>query len=174
MAGQKNENKKLEAKIILVGNTGVGKTCIATTYKEGKFDSLHKPTIGAAYFQKNFAFPNGSSLKLHIWDTAGQDRFKSIAPLYYKDAHAALVVYAIDDESSFTAVDSWINQLEEHGNIPKMVKFLVGNKSDIDKDRRKVQMKDARKYSDQYKMEFYETSAKVNDGSINDMFSTLA
>ena len=101
-------NNKLEAKIVLVGSTSVGKTCIATTYKEGKFTADHKPTVGASYFQKNFAFPDGTTLKLHIWDTAGQEKFLSVAPLYYKDAHAALVVYAIDDESSFTKVDSWI------------------------------------------------------------------
>ena len=174
IASQKNENQKLEAKIILVGSSGVGKTCIATTYKEGKFTSGHIPTVGAAYFQKKFAFPDGSTLKLHIWDTAGQDRFKSIAPLYYKDAHAALVVYAIDDEPSFTAVSAWIDQLDEHANVPKMVKFLIGNKSDVDKDRRKVMIKDGKKYSEQQKMEFFETSAKVNDGSINDVFSTMA
>ena len=89
-------------------------------------------------------------MKLHIWDTAGQDRFKSIAPLYYKYAHAALVVYAIDDEQSFTAVGGWIEQLDEHANVPKMVKFLIGNKSDMDKDRRKVMIKDGKKYSDQH------------------------
>ena len=88
-------------------------------------------------------------MKLHIWDTAGQDRFKSIAPLYYKDAHAALVVYAIDDEPSFNAVSGWIDQLDEHANVPKMVKFLIGNKSDVDKDRRKVMIKDGKKYSEQ-------------------------
>ena len=72
------------------------------------------------------------------------------------------------------AVESWIEQLDEHGNMPKMVKFLIGNKSDVDRDRRKVKLVDGRKYSDQKSMEFFETSAKVNDGSINDVFSTLA
>ncbi len=123
---------------MIVGSDAVGKTCIATTYKEGKFPSSPKPTVGAAYFQKNFAFPDESILKLHIWDTAGQEKFRSLAPLYYKDAHAALVVYAIDDEPSFVAVDSWIDQLDQHGNMPKMVKFLIGNKSDMERDRRKV------------------------------------
>ena len=112
--------------------------------------------------------------KLHIWDTAGQEKFKSVAPLYYKEAHAALIVYAIDDEASFVAVDSWISQLDEHGNMPKMVKIVVGNKSDVEKDRRKVALKDGKRYADQRTMEFFETSAMVNDGTINDVFSTLA
>ena len=139
---------KLEAKIVLVGNSAVGKTCIATRYKEGKFTNDHKPTVGASYFQKNFQFPDGSTLKLHIWDTAGQEKFKSVAPLYYKDAHAALIVYAIDDEASFIAVDNWIEQLQMHSNMDKMVKIVVGNKSDLEKERRKVPMKDGKKYAE--------------------------
>ena len=158
----------------MVGSSGVGKTCIATTYKEGKFITGHVPTVGAAYFQKKFAFPDGSTLKLHIWDTAGQDRFKSIAPLYYKDAHAALLVYAIDDDSTFNAVGGWIEQLDENSNVPKMVKLLIGNKSDVEKDRRKVMIKDGKKFAELNNMDFFETSAKVNDGSINDVFSTIA
>ncbi len=102
-------NAKLEAKIVLVGSSGVGKTCIATRYKEGKFESDYKATVGAAYFQKNFGFGDGTQLKLHIWDTGGSEKFKSVAPLYYKDAHAALIVYAIDDEQSFQQVDYWLD-----------------------------------------------------------------
>ena len=165
---------KLEAKIVLIGSSGVGKTCIAERYKEKKFTEEHKITVGAAYFNKNFGFPDGSTLKLHIWDTGGQEKFKSVAPLYYKDAHAALIVYAIDDETSFTAVDSWIQHLDDHGNMPKIVKFVVGNKSDVDKDRRKIPQKEGRAYAQQRGMQFFETSALLNDGSINDLFSALA
>ena len=143
MRGTAEKNSsKLEAKIVLVGNSNVGKTCIATRYKEGRFISDHKNTVGAAYFQKNYGFPDGTQLKLHIWDTGGQDKFKSVAPLYYKDAHAALIVYAIDDEQTFSQVDYWINQVENHGNMEKMVKFVIGNKSDVEKERRKVLMKE--------------------------------
>ena len=71
-------------------------------------------------------------------------------------------------------MDSWISQLDEHGNMPKMVKIVVGNKSDVEKDRRKVALKDGKRYADQRTMEFFETSAMVNDGTINDVFSTLA
>ena len=67
-----------------------------------------------------------------------------------------------------------ISQADEHGNRPKMVKIIVGNKSDVDKDRRKIMMRDAKRFADHRVMEYFETSAKVNDGSINDVFSTLA
>ncbi|TNV75826.1 hypothetical protein FGO68_gene10410 [Halteria grandinella] len=165
-------NAKLEAKIVLVGSSGVGKTCIATRYKEGKFESDYKATVGAAYFQKNFGFPDGTQLKLHIWDTGGSEKFKSVAPLYYKDAHAALIVYAIDDEQSFQQVDYWLDQLRDHGNMPKMVKYVIGNKSDV--ENRRVQIKEGRRYAEGNQMPFFETSALVNDGSINDVFSQLA
>lgn len=162
-------SSKLEAKIVLVGSSGVGKTCIATRYKEGKFEADYKATVGAAYFQKNFGFADGSQLKLHIWDTGGSEKFKSVAPLYYKDAHAALVVYAIDDEQSFQQVDYWMDQLSDHGNMPKMVKYVIGNKSDV--ENRRVPRKDGSKYAEKNNLPFFETSALVNDGSINDVFS---
>ena len=94
---------------MLIGESNVGKTCIATRYQEGKFVSNHKPTVGSAYFQKNFGFPDGSQLRLHIWDTAGQDKFNSVGSLYYKDAHAAIIVYAINNENSFSRLDHWLN-----------------------------------------------------------------
>ena len=164
----------MEAKIVLVGNSGVGKTCIASRYTEGKFNSNHEATVGASFFVKNYTFPDGSVLKLNMWDTAGQDKFKSIGPLYYKDAQAAVLVYAIDDESSFVAVDSWIEQLENNANVPNLVKIVVGNKSDVPKERRKVTMMDGKRYAEERQMEFIETSAMVNDGTINDLFATLA
>ena len=99
---------KLEAKIVLIGNSGVGKTSIAVRYKENKFNANPKATVGASYFQKNMAFKDGSMLRLHIWDTGGAEKFKAIAPLYYRGAHAALVVYSIVDENSFRSLDDWI------------------------------------------------------------------
>ncbi len=95
-----------------------------------------------------------------------------MAPLYYKDAHAAIVVYAIDNEESFNQVDYWLTQLDDHGNQPKMVKIIVGNKSDL--DTRKVSVQEGKSFADQKRMQFFETSALLNDGSINDLFSSLA
>ena len=78
MRASVKSGNKLEAKIVILGSSGVGKSCIATRYKEGRFSNDHKATIGAAYFQKNFGFPDGTHLKLHIWDTGGQEKFKSV------------------------------------------------------------------------------------------------
>ena len=145
MAGQANRGDiKLNAKVVLIGNSGVGKTSIALRYKEGRFNDNPRATVGASYFQKQFAFRDGSKLRLHIWDTGGQDKFKSVAPLYYKGAHAALVVYSIIDENSYRCLDEWLKQLEEHGNIPKMIKIIIGNKNDVDKEERKVEARQGR------------------------------
>jgi small GTP-binding protein len=101
-------SNKLEAKIVLIGNSGVGKTSIALRYKEGKFSDNPKATVGASYFQKTIAFKDHTQLKLHIWDTGGSEKFRSVAPLYYKGAHAALVCYSIIDDNSFRSMDDWL------------------------------------------------------------------
>ncbi len=105
---------------MLVGNDSVGKTSIATKYIEGKFISEHKPTIGLSYFRKDFAFPDGSTLRLHIWDTERPEKLRSAGLQPYNSAHAAFVVYAIDDEDSFFDLDSLIKKhLNQHGKSPR-------------------------------------------------------
>ena len=99
-----NNNKKstqvLEAKIVIIGASSVGKTCIANRYSLGKFDSNQAATVGAAFLEKKYQFSDGTLMKIHLWDTAGSDRFKSLGPLYYRDAHAAMIVYSIGDADS--------------------------------------------------------------------------
>ena len=143
MKGVNNRSSdvKLEAKVVLIGNSGVGKTSIALRYKEGKFNENPKATVGAAYFQKTVLFKDGSQMRLHIWDTGGQEKFRTIAPLYYRGAHAALVCYSIVDDNSFRAMDEWIKQLDEHANSQKMVKFVIGNKCDVNKEERRIELR---------------------------------
>ena len=111
---------------------------------------------------------------MNIWDTAGKEMFYKVPSPYIKYAHAAIIIYAVDEEESFVSLDYLISKADEHGNRPKMVKIIVGNKSDVDKDRRKIMMRDAKRFADHRAMEYFETSGKVNDGSVNDVFSTLA
>jgi small GTP-binding protein len=92
---------KLEAKIVLIGASFVGKSSIALSYKEGRYDSHLKPTVGASYFLKNVGFKDGGNMRLHIWDTGGSEKYKTMTSLYYRGAHAALVVYSVSDENSF-------------------------------------------------------------------------
>ena len=108
---------------------------------------------------------------MKIWDTAGQEKFKSVGTMYYKMAHAAIIVYAINNENSFQQLDTWLEHLDEHGDQPKIFKIIVGNKCDL--QDRKVSIKDARKYADSRGLQFFETSALTNEG-ISDVFTTIA
>ena len=109
---------------------------------------------------------------MHIWDTGGSEKTKSFTQLYFRDSHAAILVYAIDNLDSFAQIDKWNEYLEEKGNNPNIVKILVGNKSDL-RDRRKVPSSEGKKYAESKGMEFFETSAMVNDGMIHDLFNSL-
>ena len=112
-------------------------------------------------------------MKIHIWDTAGSDRFKSMGTLYYRDAHAAMIVYSVDNAESITQVDPWLEQLENNCNNPKVIKFLVGNKSDIEKGQRKVSLKEGKEVADAHKMDFFEVSALFTKGDITGMFTEI-
>ena len=140
---------KLEAKIVLVGSSGVGKTSIALRYKESRFKENQQSTIGASYFQQDVSFKDGGLLRLHIWDTAGQEKYAPIANFYYRGAHAALVCYSVTDDSTFKSLDDWIKKLEYHGDIDKMIKFVIGNKCDCERDERQVDFKSGKTFAEQ-------------------------
>lgn len=102
------QEQKLEAKVVLIGNSGVGKTSIALRFKDGTFSDNPSATVGASYFQKVMTLKDGTQLRLHIWDTGGAEKFKSVAPLYYRGAHAAIVCYSVMDELSFRGTEEWL------------------------------------------------------------------
>ena len=104
----KNAPKNLQAKVVLIGNSGVGKTSIAQSYKDGRVSSNISATIGASYFEKSVFFKDQSSLKLNIWDTGGQEKHRAVNSLYYKGAHAALVCYSVCDQNSFRCLEEWL------------------------------------------------------------------
>jgi small GTP-binding protein len=83
-------------------------------------------------------FENGGNMRLHIWDTGGSEKYKTMTSLYYRGAHAALVVYSVSDDNSFQALDDWLTQLEENGTSEKTIKIIVGNKSDVSKHERRI------------------------------------
>ena len=108
---QKKSSQILEAKIVIIGASSVGKTSIANRYQYGKFDSSYNATVGAAFYEKKYQFADGQIIKLHIWDTGGSERFDALGSLYYRDAHAAMIVYSVDSAESVTQVDSWLSKL---------------------------------------------------------------
>jgi Ras-related protein Rab-5C len=167
------EKKILEAKIVLLGDVSVGKTSIASRYCKNSFNEHHINTIGGAYQQQKVVLNNGAMVKLHIWDTSGQERFRAMTNLYYRDAQVAILTYDITSESSFASIDFWIEELKFKVENENMILCLVGNKSDVSQDERKVSTAKAKNFAQENNMIFYETSAKTGDG-IKDLFVTIA
>jgi small GTP-binding protein len=120
----------IEAKIVLLGDSGVGKSSIAQRYCKDTFSENYDVTIGGAYMQQTLTI-SGTVVKMHIWDTGGSDRFRSLVSMYYRDAHAAIVCYDLGNELSFKGVDYWTNEMKQKNNMSNFVLALSGNKCDI-------------------------------------------
>ena len=165
-----SEETETEIKVVVVGQSDVGKTCIVSYLINGKFDNNTTPTLGAAFASKSIQVKN-QNVMLQIWDTAGQERFRVFTPMYYRGAQAALVVYSIKDEDSFNEVDYWVRNIREN-NGSTVSLYLVGNKSDLDYDRT-VTEEQGREKADKINAEFFETSAVTGDG-IEVLFDTVA
>jgi len=113
-------------KLIMLGNTNVGKTCLCIKKSKGHFNELNESTIGAAYFNCLIK-DDDNSYKIQIWDTAGQEKYRALVPLYYRNASAAIVLYDVTNEVSFNDAKYWIEELQ---NINCVI-YLVGNKCDL-------------------------------------------
>jgi Ras-related protein Rab-5C len=159
-----------DLKIVLIGATSVGKTCIVKRGTTGLFESGTMPTLGASYTSKLVAV-NDTSARLLIWDTAGQERYRGITHMYYRNAAAALLVYSINDRDSFNQVDIWLRSLQD--NTPSgVLVFLVGNKSDLDENRQ-VSIQEGQDKATTIHATFSEVSAKTGLG-IEELFICVA
>ena len=122
------------AKILMIGESGVGKSCLISRYNKNEFSASHLATI-AIDFKMKLAEINGSRVKMQIWDTAGQERFSTLTNGFFKGSDGIVVVYSICDEKSFDNVNKWMNQV--HARAPVDVKILiVGNKIDLESERK--------------------------------------
>ena len=156
-------------KIILVGDSGVGKTNILTRYINNEFSFSTQSTVGVEFSGKMIK-KDGKAIKLQIWDTAGEERYKSITNAYYKGSKGALVVYDISKRTTFENVNKWIDELKLKGSEDIII-MLVGNKSDLE-DKREVQIEEVENKSKLYKIAFCETSA-MNGKNIEQVFDSL-
>ena len=156
-------------KLILVGDSGVGKTNILSKYLKNNFDPDSKATVGVEFGTKNIEIDN-KKIKVQIWDTAGQERYKSITSTYYKGAKGAFIVYDITRKSTFDNIDKWIGDLKNNGD-ENMIVYLVGNKSDLN-DMREIRKDEAMTKSEKYNIAFSETSALYGD-NIHKIFQDL-
>ena len=148
--------KKVNYKLVLVGDSAVGKSCVATRYVSDDFYEFQEPTIGASFMAKKITIDN-TEIKLEIWDTAGQERYHSLTPMYYRGAKAALVVFDITNRISYERSRSWVSELRQNCN--DVIIILVGNKIDRE-SQRNVEKDVVSSYAYENDLEYIETSAK--------------
>jgi len=148
-------------KILITGESGVGKSSLLLRFTDDTFDNEQAATIGVDFKVKVINI-DGSNVKLAIWDTAGQERFRTLTPSYYRNAQGAILVYDVSSRQTFSRLDTWFEELETYATNPSIVKMLVGNK--IDKERREVSREEGLKFARKHSMLFIEASAKTKDG----------
>ena len=162
--------KEAKYKILILGDSKVGKSCFLTRYADNTYEEDYLSTIGMDYKIKNYELEDGRIIKLYIWDTAGQDKFRSITSNYYKGADGIILIYDITDRKTFNSVRNWINNIKEEAPN-KVALVLAGNKVDDEKNR-KVQESEGKKIADEYSLPFFECSAK-SDINVTQTFDAL-
>jgi small GTP-binding protein len=153
------KNHDLVFKIIIIGDSGVGKSCLALKGIKKTFIDYYTPTIGFEFYTFNIRI-NDSIIKLQIWDTCGQEAFRSLINSFYRNSALAMIIYAIDDINSYNHIEEWLNEIKTKvGQETKL--YLIGNKLDLEKERQ-VNTEDAEKFSLDNEFDFFiETSAKT-------------
>jgi len=172
MSGGKKTSEH-EIKICLLGDVSVGKTSIASRFCKNTFNENYINTIGGAYQQQNIVLNNGAKMKLHIWDTSGQDRFRSMTNLYYRDAQVAILTYDVTNEQSLESLNYWLQELNDKVDQDNMLLCLAGNKNDVDPSEKRVPTSKGKQFAEEHNMVFYETSAKTGAG-VKELFQTIA
>lgn len=157
-------------KLLLIGDSGVGKTCVLFRFSEDAFNSTFISTIGIDFKIRTIEL-DGKKIKLQIWDTAGQERFRTITTAYYRGAMGIMLVYDITNEKSFENIRNWIRNIEEHAS-QDVEKMILGNKCDMN-DRRMVSKERGEKLAIEHGIKFMETSAKASI-NVEEAFFTLA
>ena len=159
-------------KVITLGKSGVGKSCILRRLTDNTFDENTIATIGLTSILKEIKLKNGKNIKLKLIDTAGQEKYKALSKSYFKNVDAVLFIFSINSEESFNDIKSWINLFNENSNGKASIPhYLVGNKLDLERNVSKELVDDFINENTNYK--YFETSAKENIG-INELFEDLA
>mmetsp|Transcript_53480 Transcript_53480/g.48089 ORF Transcript_53480/g.48089 Transcript_53480/m.48089 type:complete len:204 (+) Transcript_53480:164-775(+) len=157
-------------KLLLIGDSGVGKSCLLLRFSDDSFTTSFITTIGIDFKIKTVEI-DGKRVKLQIWDTAGQERFRTITTAYYRGAMGVLLVYDITDEQSFLNIRNWMRNIEQHAT-ENVKKILIGNKADCN-DERVISETRAQELANEYGIKFFETSAK-SDINVYESFVTIA
>jgi len=172
------EDYKFLFKIVLVGNAGVGKTCLVRRFTQGVFPGGQGATIGVDFMIKTLTV-NGIRVKLQIWDTAGQERFRSITQSYYRSAHSLILVYDISSQPSFDALPQWCRDIDQYGGVTSgdkavnrnLFKVLVGNKCDKD---REVPTDIAEKFAEHNNFDLFMETSALQAENVEKLFREIA
>uniref|UniRef100_A0A4W3K021 RAB1A, member RAS oncogene family b n=1 Tax=Callorhinchus milii TaxID=7868 RepID=A0A4W3K021_CALMI len=157
-------------KLLLIGDSGVGKSCLLLRFADDTYTESYISTIGVDFKIRTIEL-DGKTIKLQIWDTAGQERFRTITSSYYRGAHGIIVVYDVTDQESFNNVKQWLQEIDRYAS-ENVNKLLVGNKCDLT-TKKVVDYTTAKEFADSLGIPFLETSAK-NATNVEQAFMTMA
>ncbi|KAI5309726.1 GTP-binding protein of the rab/ypt [Ascosphaera atra] len=168
-------------KLVLLGESAVGKSSLVLRFVKDQFDDYRESTIGAAFLTQTISLDENTAVKFEIWDTAGQERYKSLAPMYYRNANCAVVVYDVTQASSLDKAKAWVKELQRQANEDIII-ALAGNKLDLvdsesdgqgDQSKRAVPTEEAEAYAREAGLLFFETSAK-SATNVRELFTAIA
>ena len=149
----------LSFKIIIVGDSGVGKSCLSIKASRNFFEDFYSPTVGFEFLTFNVKVED-KNIRLQIWDTCGQEVYRSLISSFYRSASLAVIVYAINSEESYNNIEKWLNDIKTQSN-PDVKIFLIGNKADLE-DKREITKESGEKFAKEHNLTFFtETSAKT-------------
>jgi Ras-related protein Rab-1A len=157
-------------KLLLIGDSGVGKSCLLLRFADDTYTESYISTIGVDFKIRTIEL-DGKTIKLQIWDTAGQERFRTITSSYYRGAHGIIVVFDVTDQESFNNVKQWLHEIDRYA-CQNVKKLLVGNKCDL-VSKRAVPTEQAKEFADGLGIQYLETSAK-NATNVENAFTTMA
>jgi small GTP-binding protein len=155
-------------KLLIIGESSVGKSCLLVRFAENKFTESFLPTIGIDFKVRHVEI-DGAKVKLQVWDSAGQEKFRTITKAYYRGAHGILLVFDVTSVESFNQTGQWMRSIQDNMTDPVVIVF-IGNKCDME---RAVQTADAQALAKEFGVEYYETSAKTGM-NVDTTFMTVA
>ena len=155
-------------KILLLGDSTVGKTCFLLRYTDDTFLDLHMATIGLDYRLKTMVLDDHKIVKIQLWDTAGQDKFRAITRNYYKGARGIILIYDVTNIKSYENIKKWINEIKDEAQ-KNIIIYIVGNKIDIS-EKRQVTTQEGKELAEKYGLPFCESSARTGE-NVNEIFN---
>lgn len=158
-------------KTVIVGDSGVGKTCLLVRFIRNLFDDCSQPTLGVDFLSKIVETKQGRRVELQLWDTAGQELFRSVTRGYYRGSSIAFLVFDLTSRTSFESLVSWYNDIKDVAP-PNVIVVLIGNKLDIT-EKQTVSLEEANDFAQQHHMKFFATSAKTGENVSESILSSV-